>query len=193
MSIATNLTRIEEARNKIRNKLVALGLAESTAKLDTCANAIDGIVDNGAVNAKVKEGETYTIAKGYHDGTGTVSGVAGGGNYDLQSKTVTPTKSQQSITPDEGYYGLSDVKVGAIPENYQDVSDVNAGAADVLSGKIIVDKTGVPVAGTMPNNGAVNGEIDGLTTLEFTIPKGFHNGSGKVTLTNDIEEALAAI
>lgn len=193
MSIATNVERLENARNKIRNKLVALGLAESTAKLDACANAIDGIADNGAVSAEVKEGETYTIAKGYHDGTGTVSGVSGGGNYKLQSKTVTPTKSQQPITPDSGYYGLSDVKMGAIPENYQDVSDVTAGAADVLAGKVIVGMDGVPAAGTMPNNGAVNGEIDGLTTMEFTIPKGYHNGSGKVTLTDDIEEALAAI
>ena len=193
MSIATNVARLENARNKIRNKLVALGLAESTAKLDACANAIDGIVDNGAVNAEVKEGETYTIAKGYHDGTGTVSGVAGGGSYKLQSKTATPTKSQQSITPDSGYYGLSDVKVGAIPENYQDVSDVTAEAADVLSPKVIVKADGTPVAGTMANNGAVTGEIDGLNTMEYTIPKGFHNGSGKVVLTDDIEEALAAI
>lgn len=193
MSIATNLARIEAARNKIRNKLVSLGLAESTAKLDACATAIDGIVDNGAVSVQVKEGETYSIPKGFHDGTGTVSAVAGGGNYKLQSKTVTPTKSQQSITPDEGFYGLSDVKFGAIPENYQDVSDVTAEAADVLTPKVFVKSDGTVVAGTMANNGAVTAQIDGLTTTEYGIPAGYHNGLGKVSLTNDIEQALAAI
>ena len=193
MSIATEISRIQSARNKIRTKLVALGLVQSTATIDDCATAVDGITNQGAVSATVQEGATYTIPKGYHNGSGTVSGVAGGGNYSLQSKEVTPTKSQQNITPDSGYYGLSDVTVKAIPENYQDVTPVTAGAADVLANKIIVDATGKSIAGTMVNNGAISASIDGLSVTEYTIPVGYHNGSGKVSLTSDIEEALATI
>lgn len=193
MSIATEISRIQTARNKIRTWLVGLGLVSSTATIDDCATAVEAIVNRGAVSAQVTEGATYTIPAGYHNGSGTVSGVAGGGNYSLQSKTVTPTKSQQSITPDSGYYGLSDVTVAMIPDNYQDVTPVTAGAADVLANKIIVDATGKSIAGTMPNNGAVAATIDGLNTTSYTIPKGYHNGSGKVSLTSDIEEALAAI
>lgn len=193
MSIATEIARIQAARNTIRTKLVELGLAASTATVDDCASAVDGITNQGAVSAQVQEGATYTIPKGYHNGSGTVSGVAGGGNYNLQSKAVTPTKSQQNVTPDSGYFGLSDVTVAAIPENYQDVTPVTAGAADVLANKIIVDATGKPVAGTMTNNGAVTATIDGLSQTSYTIPKGYHNGSGKVSLTDDIETALAAI
>ncbi len=193
MSISTEIARIQTARNKIRTQLNGLGLVSTTATIDDCATAVEGIENRGAVSAQVQEGDTYTIPKGYHNGSGTVSGVAGGGNYSLQSKSVTPTKSQQNITPDSGYYGLSDVTVNAIPENYQDVSSVNATAADVLANKIIVDSTGKPIAGTMANNGAVNATIDGLTTATYTVPKGYHNGSGKVSLTSDIEEALAAI
>lgn len=36
----------------------------------------------------------------------------------LQTKTITPTKSQQNISPDSGYDGLSGVTVNAIPDNY---------------------------------------------------------------------------
>lgn len=193
MSISTEISRIQTGRNTIRNKLVEMGLANGTDNLDKLAQAVDGIVDRGAVSATVQEGDTYTIPAGYHNGSGTVSGVAGGGNYNLQSKTATPTKQQQSITPDSGYFGLSDVTVKPIPDAYQDVSAVTTVAADVLANKIFVDKTGTPVAGTMPNNGAVTATIDGLTTTSYTIAKGYHNGTGTVSLTNDIETQLAAI
>lgn len=192
MSVATQISRIQADRNTIRTKLVELGMAQNTDDLDKLATAIDNLQNRGAVSATVQEGDTYTIPKGYHNGSGTVSGVAGGGSYNLQSKTITPTKNQQNVTPDSGYYGLSDVTVGAIPEVYQDVSTVTAGAADVLTGKVIVDATGKPVPGTMPNNGALSLTFDGLTNTSVAIPAGYTSG-GTASLTSDIEDALAAI
>ena len=181
MSVATYINSIESSRNTIRNKLVELGLVASTAKLDALAAAIEDIVNQGAVSVTVQEGSTYTIPKGYHNGSGTVSGVAGGGNYALQSKTATPTKKQQNITPDNGYYGLSDVTVGAIPEAYQDVSSVTAAAGDVLTGKVIVMADGTVTTGTMANNGAVSKTLD-ATTITYTIPNGYHSGAGTVKI-----------
>ena len=182
MSIALELSRIQTDRNTIRAKLVELGMATGTANLDALATAIDGIVNQGAVSVTVKEGETYTIPKGYHNGSGTVSGVAGGGNYNLQSKTATPTKKQQNVTPDAGYYGLSDVTVAPIPDAYQDVSSTTAAAGDVLTGKVYVLADGTVTTGTMPNNGTVSKTLD-ATTITYTIPKGYHSGTGTVTIT----------
>lgn len=182
VTIEDKLLGIETARNTIRAKLVELGIAESSAKLDALAAAIANIVNRGAVSVQIKEGETYTIQEGWHNGSGTVSGVAGGGEYQLQpTKTVTPTKSQQSITPDSGFYGLEGVTVLAIPSVYQDTSSVTASAADVLTGKVIVLADGTVKAGTMADNGTVTKVLD-ATAISYTIPSGKHSGTGTVSI-----------
>lgn len=178
MSVQSEITRIQTARNTIRTKLNGFGLVETTADIVDCADAVNGIANRGTIDTSVKEGESYTIQPGYYVG-GSVKGVAGGGNYELQSKTVTPTKLVQTVASDDGYYGLSTVTVNAIPEIYQDTSSVTATAGDVLANKLIVAKDGTIVAGTMTNNGTVSKSLKAGES--YTIPAGYHSGTGKVT------------
>lgn len=204
MDIASQITRIQTDRDTLRTKAKALKLATKgtedsptvaitdSSNLDEIASAFDAIKDNGGVQATVKEGETYHIAPGYHDGTGTVSGVSGGGNYTLQTKAVTPSKAKQQVTPDDGYYGLSSVTVNEIPAEYQNVSSVTATEDTVLANTVFVDKTGAQKTGNIPVNGELNKSMDGLTSTEVIIPAG-HTTGGKVVLTDAIEKALAAI
>lgn len=113
--------------------------------------------NNGAVTGVIStiDGE-YTIPIGYHDGSGKVSinateqsklvaenirqgvtilGVEGtmSGSEDVnaQSKTVTPSATAQTVTPDTGYNYLSQVTVNAIP--YSE-SDNSAGGVTVTIG-----------------------------------------------------------
>ena len=72
MSVATEITRIQTAINKLRTKAVELGIGTSTDKLPALADAFDGIVNRGGVSATVQEGDTYTIPAGHTNG-GTVS------------------------------------------------------------------------------------------------------------------------
>lgn len=185
MSIATEISRIQSNKTTIRAKLVELGMATNTDNLDRLAAAIESLVNQGAVSVTVTEGKTYTIPAGYHNGSGTVTAISDSAGdaetYKLQSKNATPTKKQQSITPDSGYYGLSDVTISPIPDAYQDVTSVTAVAGDVLTGKIFVAADGTVVTGTMTNNNTVAKTLD-VTTISYTIPKGYHSGTGKVQI-----------
>lgn len=55
----------------------------------------------------------------------------------------------------------------------------NASAGDVLSGKTFTNDDGVEYTGTMPNQGAKTAALN--CGGSYTIPAGYHNGSGKVT------------
>lgn len=98
------------------------------------------MVNNGAVSGTIStKSGSYVIPIGYHDGSGAVGisateqakiiasniksgvqilGVTGsysGDTVSAQSKTATPSTSQQTILPDTGYDYLSQVTVSAIP------------------------------------------------------------------------------
>lgn len=193
MSIETELARILSAANTLKTKGKTLGIIteeeSQTIKIDGISEKFDSIENRGNVSAEVKEGETYTIPEGYHNGLGTVTGVTGGGNYKLQSKTATPTKKQQRITPDSGNYGLSDVTIQPIPQNYQDVTAVTVTAEDILATKIAVGKDGSIITGTMANNGSVTQKLT-KDESSYSIPKGYHDGTGSVSVSLETKDII---
>ena len=186
MSVATEIERLQGLKTRLRTKLISMLGISSTASLDDCITAVEGIAEKGNVSASLDTDTTsYTVPAGYHDGSGKVS-------ITLESKSVTPTTAVQEITPTSGKV-LSKVTVAKIPSNYGDVSQVTSAVGDVLSGKTFVDSTGALKTGTMANNGAVAATINGTTITSYTIPKGYHSGSGTVSLDGTIEAALAAL
>lgn len=61
-----------------------------------------------------------------------------------------------------------------------DTSDDTAAVGEILSGKT-AHARGTQLTGTMPNNGAVSGSIT-TKAQEYTVPQGYHDGSGKVSI-----------
>ena len=62
-----------------------------------------------------------------------------------------------------------------------DTSDATAVAAEILATKTAY-KNGSKLTGTMPNNGAVAGSISAKAE-QYTVPQGYHDGSGKVSIS----------
>lgn len=69
-----------------------------------------------------------------------------------------------------------------------DTSDDTAAIGEILSGKT-AHARGALLTGTMPNNGAQIGSI-GTKTQEVTIAQGYHDGSGKVSISADEQAKL---
>lgn len=105
--------------------------------------------------------------------------------------SITPTKEGHEEIATTMFF--SKVTIAPIPDQYQDVTFVTATAPNVLAGDVFVDAAGKQIVGTMKNNDSVSATIDGLKTSVYTIPQGYHDGTGTVSLTSSIEEALAAI
>ena len=157
----------------------------------TGSGEVEGtMVNRGAVSKTLDattNNQTYTVPAGYHNGSGSVGIV-------LETKSATPSTSSQNITPTSGKV-LSKVTVNAIPANFGDTTGDTAVAANLLAGvkaHTIVNGTATQITGSMANNGAISGSIDGLTTTSYAVPAGYTSG-GTVSLDSSIEDALSAI
>lgn len=71
-----------------------------------------------------------------------------------------------------------------------DTSDGTATAAEILASKTAY-VNGSKVTGTMPNRGAVTGTIT-TKAQQYTIPNGYHDGSGKVGISTTEQAKIVA-
>lgn len=177
---------------------------------------INKVVYNGGTLIDLT-GDTVTtnsLMQGYtaHDRTGTViigtaTGGGGQGNVwqdgsgyihlddqsglSLQTKSVTPTESAQTITADNGYYALEEVDVGAISSSYvgsgvtrRSSSDLSASGATVTapSGYYASNATKTVASGTegtpTATKGAVNNHAVSVTP-SVTNTAGYISGGTK--------------
>lgn len=93
---------------------------------------------------------------------------------DLTSDTVAADKLLRGFTA----HGADGELVNGTCTFDSNTQDATAKATEILSGKTAYVK-GSKINGSMANRGAVSGTIS-TKTGQYTVPQGFHDGSGKV-------------
>lgn len=105
---------------------------------------------------------------------------------DLTADTVEASKLLKGVTA----HGADGEKVTGACEFDVDSSDATATAAEVLAGKTFA-KGGSVLTGSMKNNGAVSGSI-ATKAGTYTVPQGYHDGSGKVAIASAEQAKIIA-
>ena len=159
------------------------------------------MANRGAVSQALNCGGSYTIPAGYHNGSGKVTANS------LASQTSATATAAQILTGQTAYVSGNKV-TGTMPDNGAKTASLNCGGsytipagyhngsgkvtanslasqtsataadANILSGKTAY-VSGSKITGTMSDNGAVSKSLNAGES--YTIPTGYHNGSGKVT------------
>lgn len=103
---------------------------------------------------------------------------------DLTGDTVTADQLLKGITA----HGKDGAPITGTCDWDAATGDATAAAAEILTGKTAYVK-GKKVTGTMPNRGAVAGKIS-TKAGAYTVPQGYHDGSGKVTIDSTEQAKL---
>lgn len=116
-----------------------------------------------------------------------VSKVIYGGRtlIDLTADTIVKEKLLKGYTA----HGPDGETITGTCEFDANTQDATATAAEILAGKTAYNK-GVKITGEMKNNGAVSGKIN-TKDGKYTVPQGYHDGSGTVQIDVTEQAKLA--
>nr|DAQ99474.1 MAG TPA: Putative endo-beta-N-acetylglucosaminidase surface protein [Caudoviricetes sp.] len=175
---------------------VAIPLADNSG--EALFRDASEVIDTPTATKPITANGEYDVTN-FAKATVAVSGEA----PTLQSKSVTPGTSAQTVTPDSGYDGLSQVTVGAVqvqektvtpgtsaqtvtPDAGKYLSKVTVGA---VAGEPVLSALGVsPTAVTVPAGTAADGIKSYLTAMSGTYTLTGYTG----TLTKDLTSAIGS-
>ena len=116
--------------------------------------------------------------------TANINKIIYGGNVllDLTGDTVTAADLTYGVKAHDN----TGAQITGTSTKDSDTSDATATASEILISKTAY-VSGNKLTGTMPNRGAVTGTIL-VKDASFTIPQGYHDGSGTVSIAS-VEQA----
>lgn len=106
--------------------------------------------------------------------------------FDTSADTITADKLLEGFTA----HDKSGAPITGTCTFDSDTSEDTAAVAEILAGKT-AHARGTQLTGTMPNRGAVTGTIS-TKADSYTIPQGYHDGSGAVSIDATEQSKLVA-
>lgn len=105
---------------------------------------------------------------------------------DLTGDTVTAATMLSGTTA----HGKDGASITGTCTYDSDTSEDTAAVSEILSGKT-AHARGTLLTGTMTNNGGVTGTIS-TKAGQYTVPQGYHDGSGKVSISSTEQAKIIA-
>ena len=105
---------------------------------------------------------------------------------DLTGDTITAAGLLEGITA----HGKDGAPITGTCTYDSDTSNDTAAVAEILAGRT-AHARGAQLTGTMTNNGAVAGVISTVSGA-YTVPQGYHDGSGSVTISSTEQAKIIA-
>lgn len=105
---------------------------------------------------------------------------------DLTSDTITAADLLEGVTA----HDKAGAPITGTCTYDSDTSDDTAAVAEILAGKT-AHARGALLTGTMTNNGGVTGSIS-TKAGQYTVPQGYHDGSGKVQIASAEQAKIVA-
>lgn len=161
-------TNFQAGVDGIYDTIVAQGTTPASKSLSDVKAGINSLSTN-RYNSGYSAGNTagYNSGKTDYNPTNATLSNAGALTVTNAAGTTRLTKTFTNSYDAGVTDGTNTTKVGT------------ATAGDVLSGKTFTNSSGVGISGTMTNQGARTSSLN--CGESYTIPTGYHNGSGKIT------------
>lgn len=150
-------------------------------------NAVTSSIDNNISAGNIKNGVTILGVTGNYSGSGA----------NIDSLSITPTTSQQTITASGGIDGYSPITVSAVTSSI----DANIIAGNIKNGVTILGVTGNYTGGTdlsrdfMISNGLLKSDTNGhlmnftgVTNIDNSILRGAYENNVVITGTIDMSD-----
>ena len=190
LSIDGDILSWDPVENATSYDIYADNEVAATVTVASKANNLTAFLTGIANALRAKKGTTELINPQDFESEITNSTIT------LQNKTITPTKSEQTIRADAGYGGLESVKVEAIPSEYIDTTSGTATGADILKGKTAYAK-GTLITGTLTAssitiavNGTTSSETTGTLYNEITVRVPTKGGITEISTTDEMNSLL---